>query len=112
MSRINSNIKRRRRIRAKIVGTALRPRLCVHKSLRHLRVQLIDDTARKTLAAASTLILKTSGNVTSASQLGQDLAAKAKELGVSKVVFDRGGCPYHGQIKAVAEAAREAGLIF
>lgn len=111
-NRINSNIKRHRRIRAKIIGTAQRPRLCVHKSLRHLRVQLIDDAAHKTLAAASTLMLKTVGNVKSASQLGKDLAAKAKELGISEVVFDRGGYPYHGQIKAIAEAAREAGLQF
>lgn len=84
----------------------------MHKSLRHLRVQLIDDTANKTLAAASTAELKTTGSVAQAHALGLAVAEKAKALGITSVVFDRGGYLYHGQIKALAEAAREGGLKF
>ena len=103
---------RRRRIRAKIIGTAARPRLAVHKSIKHLRVQLLDDTAGKTLASLSTLTLKIKGGVEAATQLGQAVAAQALSLGIKEVVFDRGGYPYHGQVKAVAEAARAEGLKF
>ena len=112
ISRTQHRLKRRRRIRSAISGTALRPRLCVHKSLRHLRVQLIDDTAAKTLASVSTIGLKTTAGVASAKQLGSALAEKAIALGIKSVVFDRGGYRYHGQIKALAEAARAGGLIF
>ena len=111
-SRVISNIRRHRRIRAKLMGTPERPRLCVHKSLRHLRVQLIDDAASKTLVSLSTLMLKTTGKLASASQLGKEVAAKAQALGIKEIVFDRGGYPYHGQVKMIAEAAREVGLIF
>jgi len=106
-----SRARRHRRIRAKIAGTAQCPRLSVHKSLKHLRVQLIDDVDGKTLASLSTLALKTRGGVEEAAELGKALAAKAAEMGIKKVVFDRGGYPYHGQVKAVAEAARAGGLI-
>ncbi len=112
ISRTTSRIRRRRRIRAKITGTAVCPRLTVNKSLRHLRAQLVDDATGKTLTALSTLDLKKTANLAGAQELGLTLAKKAVELGIQKVVFDRGGYQYHGQIKAVAEGAREGGLIF
>lgn len=112
ISRTKSRIRRRYRIRAKISGTANQPRLTVNKSLRHLRVQLIDDTVGKTLTAVSTLDLKKTANLAGAKELGLALAKKATELGIQKVVFDRGGYQYHGQIRAIAEGAREGGLIF
>ena len=103
--------KRHRRVRVRVVGTPERPRLAVFRSLNHLYAQLIDDTASRTLAAASTVELKAKGNgVAEAAQVGKAIAAKAREAGVSSVVFDRGGFLYHGRIKALADAAREAGL--
>jgi len=111
-SRTISRIKRRRRIRAKVTGTSVRPRLCVHKSLRHIRVQLVDDAAQKTLVAVSTLDLKSKSNLAAAKQLGLTIAAKALALGIKEIVFDRGGYQYHGQVKAIAEGAREGGLQF
>ena len=111
------NVVRQRvhaRIREKMSGTAARPRLNVYRSLNHIYTQLIDDAAGVTLASASTLQakLKTGGNVAAAKELGKLIAEKAQEKGIKKVVFDRGGYLYHGRIKALAEAAREAGLDF
>ncbi|HVM59074.1 MAG TPA: 50S ribosomal protein L18 [Candidatus Paceibacterota bacterium] len=103
--------RRRIRIRAKVAGTAARPRLAVFKSNRFLSAQLIDDAAGKTLAAAHGREFKGSQGA-QAKAIGEALAKKASALGVSSVVFDRGGYPYAGQIKALAEAAREAGLAF
>jgi len=105
------------RIRKKVIGTAERPRLNVYRSLNHIYVQVIDDLQGKTLAAASTASGKkgervTGGNVASAKAVGKKIAELAKQKGISKVVFDRGGYIYHGRIKAVADAAREAGLQF
>jgi|SRR5580698_582494 len=102
------------RIREKIAGTEQRPRLNVYRSLNHIYVQLIDDAAGTTLASASTLAAKakTGGNVAAAKEVGKQIAERAKEKGISKVVFDRGGYLYHGRVKALAEAAREAGLDF
>jgi len=102
------------RIRRKLSGTAERPRLSVYRSLNHLYVQVIDDLNGVTLASASTLALKikTGGNVASAKEIGKAIAERAQEKGIKKVVFDRGGFLYHGRIKAVADAAREAGLEF
>lgn len=110
--RKSNRVKRHCRIRAKVAGTAQRPRLSVHKSLKHLRVQLIDDASGRTLVSLSTLGIKTRGTVEQAKALGLALAERALSLGIKQVVFDRGGYPYHGQVQAVAEAAREAGLIF
>lgn len=108
-----SRSKRHRRVRVHVVGTAARPRLSVYRSLNHVYAQLIDDSGNRTLAAASTVGLKAKGNgVAEAAQVGKAIAAKAKEAGVSSVVFDRGGFLYHGRIKALADAAREAGLEF
>jgi large subunit ribosomal protein L18 len=102
------------RIREKVSGTAERPRLNVYRSLNHIYAQVIDDQKGETLASASSLQLKlkTGGNVASAKEIGKAVAERAIEKGVKKVVFDRGGYLYHGRIKALAEAAREAGLEF
>ena len=111
--RKTARARRHRRVRVKVAGTAERPRLSIYRSLHHLYAQLIDDTASRTVAAASTVELKAKGNgMTQAMDVGKAIAAKAKAAGVSSVVFDRGGFLYHGRIKALADAAREAGLEF
>ena len=104
---------RKVRIRRRVHGSAARPRLAVFRSLNHLYAQLIDDGASHTLASASTVEMKSKGNgVAQAAEVGKAIAAKAKAAGVKNVVFDRGGFLYHGRIKALADAAREAGLEF
>jgi len=104
------------RIRRKVKGTAERPRLCVYRSLNHIYVQLIDDMAGATLVAAGsnekTDGKKGGGNLMAAKQIGKLIAERAKAKGVIQVVFDRGGYRYHGRVKALADAAREAGLKF
>jgi large subunit ribosomal protein L18 len=106
------------RIRTKVQGTAERPRLNVYRSVNHIYAQIIDDADGKTLVSASTVpgkkatAKKSGGNVASAKDVGKAIAQKAKEKGIKKVVFDRGGYLYHGRIKALADAAREAGLEF
>jgi large subunit ribosomal protein L18 len=100
------------RIRRKLAGTAERPRLNVYRSLNHIYAQVIDDQAGTTIASASTIKVKTGGNIAAAKEIGKTIAELAKEKGVTKVVFDRGGFLYHGRIKALADAAREAGLEF
>ena len=110
--------RRKLRIRSKVKGTAQRPRLSMHKTLKHIYVQIVDDVAGKTLAAATTNSKaikgekKTFSNIANAKEMGRLIAEKAKAAGVTQVVFDRGGNPYHGVVKALAEAAREAGLKF
>jgi large subunit ribosomal protein L18 len=110
--------KKHLRIRKYIRGTAERPRLVVYRSIKHVYAQLIDDTNGVTLVAASTLEqplkgeLACSGNVEAAFKVGQLLAKKALKNGVKEVIFDRGGNIYHGRVKAIAEGAREAGLVF
>jgi large subunit ribosomal protein L18 len=100
------------RIRAKLSGTTERPRLNVYRSLNHIYAQVIDDQTGVTLVSASSIKLKTGGNIASAKEIGKAVAEKAVEKGIKKVVFDRGGYLYHGRIKALADAAREAGLEF
>ena len=105
------------RIRKKLQGTAERPRLNVYRSLNHIYVQVVDDLNGKTLVSASTAEGKkedrrTGGNLAAAKAIGKAIAERAKAKGVSKVVFDRGGYIYHGRVKALADAAREAGLQF
>ena len=105
------------RIREKMSGTTERPRLNVYRSLNHIYTQLIDDSTGTTLASASTVSKKgegktAGGNVAAAKEVGKLIAERAKEKGITKVVFDRGGYLYHGRIKALADAAREAGLEF
>jgi len=105
--------KRHKRVRVHVAGTKERPRLAVFRSLNHLYAQLIDDGSSHTLAAVSTLEMKAKGNgLAQAAEVGKAIATKAKAAGVSSVVFDRGGFLYHGRIKALADAAREAGLEF
>ena len=110
--------KIKRRIRAKIAGTAERPRLCVYRSLKHIYLQLIDDASGTTLMAASTKTadlqkdLKGKSATEKAAFIGKFLAAKAVEAGHTQAVFDRGGYLYHGNVKAVADGAREGGLQF
>ncbi|HUR98362.1 MAG TPA: 50S ribosomal protein L18 [Pyrinomonadaceae bacterium] len=102
------------RIRKKVRGSAERPRLAVFRSLNHIYAQLIDDDSGKTLATASTtekaLGVTTGGNIAAAQQVGRTIAERASAAGVSKVVYDRGGYLYHGRVKALLEATREAGL--
>ncbi|MGA3160197.1 MAG: 50S ribosomal protein L18 [Terracidiphilus sp.] len=100
------------RIRRKMAGTAERPRLNVYRSLNHIYAQVIDDQKGETLVSASTIKLKSGGNVASAKEIGKTVAELAIKQGIKKVVFDRGGYLYHGRIKALADAAREAGLEF
>ena len=108
-----SRARRHKRVRVHVEGTAQRPRLAVFRSLNHLYAQLIDDGASHTVASASTVELKAKGNgLAQAQEVGKAIATKAKAKGVSQVVFDRGGFLYHGRIKALADAAREAGLEF
>ncbi len=105
------------RIRRKMSGTAERPRLNVYRSLNHIYTQLIDDASGTTIASASSMGTKsdekkTGGNVAAAAEVGKMIAERAKEKGITKIVFDRGGYLYHGRIKALADAAREGGLEF
>jgi large subunit ribosomal protein L18 len=102
------------RIRRKLTGTAERPRLNVYRSLNHIYAQVIDDQKGETLVSTSTLTLKakSGGNVAAAKEIGKAVAELAVKKGIKQVVFDRGGYLYHGRIKALADAAREAGLEF
>jgi large subunit ribosomal protein L18 len=102
------------RIREKLSGTGDRPRLNVYRSLNHIYAQVIDDQKGETLVSASSLAmkLKTGGNIAAAKEIGKTVAERASEKGIKRVVFDRGGYLYHGRIKALADAAREAGLDF
>ena len=110
--------RRHRRVRGKVSGTAARPRMCVTRSNNNVYVQIIDDVARKTLIGVSTLgpefkaTGKKGSTVEGASAIGEIIGKKALEAGITEIVFDRGGHLYHGRVKAVAEAAREAGLKF
>ena len=111
-SKVHNRQARRRRVRAQVRGTAARPRLSVFRSLLHITAQLIDDDAGKTLAAASTKECKAKPTVDGAAKVGELIAKKAKDAKISSIVFDRNGYAYHGRIKALADAAREAGLSF
>ena len=112
--------RRHRRVRKKVFGTPERPRLCVTKTLKHTYAQIIDDTVGHSLVAASTLDAEvrqqldgvSTKSVDAARIVGRVVGERAKAKGIEKVVFDRGGWPYHGRVKAVAEGAREAGLEF
>ncbi len=109
-----SRVRRHARVRAKISGTAEAPRLCVYRSNKNIEAQLIDDVKGVTLVASSSMSLKleNGSNIEAAVAVGKDIAAKAVAKGLKKVVFDRSGYIYHGRVKALAEAAREAGLEF
>jgi large subunit ribosomal protein L18 len=105
--------RRRKRVRKHITGTTKRPRVSVYRSLKHIYAQIVDDSTGQTLVAASSLALKVpGGNVEAAKAVGKALAEKAREKAITQVCFDRGGRLYHGRVKALADAAREAGLQF
>lgn len=116
MNKLNNNtgrLQRKRRIRAKVTGSASRPRLAVYKSLRGIYVQIIDDSAGKTLASANTgEIKKATNTVEGAKEVGKLIAKKCVEGKITNVVFDRAGYKYHGKVKSLAEGAREGGLKF
>jgi large subunit ribosomal protein L18 len=109
-----ARVRRHRRVRKRVVGTAARPRLCVFRSNRHIYAQVIDDTTGVTLAAASTaeagLRESATGNVAAAKAVGQLVGERAKAAGIEQVVFDRGGFRYHGRVAALCDGARAAGL--
>lgn len=107
-------VARHARIRKRVKGTSERPRLAVFRSLKHISAQIIDDTRGVTLASASTVekALASAPNVEGAKKVGEALGKRAKDLGITKVIFDRGGFRYHGTIAGLADGAREAGLEF
>jgi large subunit ribosomal protein L18 len=116
-ARREGRIRRHRRVRKKVHGTATRPRLAVYRSNKHISAQVIDDDAGVTLAAASTIeadqrATGSGATVSAATRVGELVAERAKAAGVTLVVFDRGGFAYHGRVAAIAEAARNAGLEF
>jgi large subunit ribosomal protein L18 len=117
-SKTQARRERHVRLRKKVSGTQERPRLFVRRSLHHLYAALVDDARGQTLAAVSTLDkslgsdLPSKTNLAAAKAIGSAIAAKAKAAGISEVVFDRGGYKYHGRVRALADAAREAGLDF
>jgi large subunit ribosomal protein L18 len=119
--KLSKDQQRRRvhaRVRMKVSGTPERPRLCIYRSSGHIYTQVIDDRSGRTLVSASSVDKETKknvkggGNIASAKAIGKVIADRAKAVGISKVVFDRGGYKYHGRVKALADAAREAGLQF
>jgi large subunit ribosomal protein L18 len=118
LSRVASTRSRHRRVRRKVSGTGDRPRLAVFRSNQHIYVQVIDDVEQHTLVAASTVEpefrtkFENSANCDASSQIGKLIAERSLAKGIRSVVFDRGGKLYHGRVKALAEAAREAGLEF
>ena len=109
-----ARLRRHRRVRGKVSGTAERPRLCVFRSNRGIEAQLVDDLAGRTVASASWLHLRgfTGTKTEQATEVGRLLAENARRVGIERVVFDRGGYLYHGRVKALAEGAREGGLNF
>ena len=118
-SRTLARQKRHYKLRRNLAGTAKRPRLSVFKSNKHIYAQIIDDDAGRTLTSASTATLtfkdtklESTSNLEAAKAVGKEVARKAKDLGIETIVFDRGGYLYHGKVKALADAAREAGLQF
>ena len=121
VQKLSRDLHRRRvhaRVRTRVEGTDERPRLCVYRSLGHIYAQVVDDRSGRTLVAASSLDketrkqLKGGGNVAAAKVIGKVIAERALAAKIQKVVFDRGGYKYHGRVKALADAAREAGLQF
>ncbi len=113
--RAAARLRRKIRIRKTVKGTAARPRLTVYRTARHMYAQLVDDEAGRTVATASTLNAELDGhrgNKSAAGAIGTAIAEKAKEAGISTVVFDRNGFKYHGRVQALAEAARKGGLTF
>jgi large subunit ribosomal protein L18 len=113
-----ARLKRHLRVRKKVNGTTARPRLSIYRSAKHMYAQIIDDTNAVTVVSASTADkelkanIGNGGSIEAAKQVGELIAKRAKEKGIDTVVFDRGGYLYHGRVQALADAAREAGLVF
>lgn len=113
--RSKARLRRHRRVRKSVTGTEARPRLAVFRSAKHISAQVIDDSAGRTVAAASTVQAGVADGVTgiaAATEVGRVVAERAREAGIATVVFDRGGYKYHGRVAALADAARDAGLEF
>jgi large subunit ribosomal protein L18 len=116
--KVKARLRRKKRIRKKIEGTAEKPRLCVYKSLRQIYAQITDDTNEKVITGVSSLnkeikgTIKYGGNVDAAKKVGTLIGKKVMEMGITEVVFDRNGFKYHGRVKALADGVREAGLKF
>lgn len=104
--------RRHLRVRRKVAGTSERPRLVVYRSLKHIYAQLVDDAAARTLATVSDLAVTDGRKTDRSAEVGRRIAARAREAGITRVVFDRAGYKYHGRVKAVADGAREGGLEF
>jgi large subunit ribosomal protein L18 len=111
-TREQQRYRRHLRVRKKVTGTAERPRLVVFRSLKHISVQLVDDVARRTIATVTSTTIEGGKKTEKSTEVGKRIAAKAKDAGITKVVFDRAGYKYHGRVKAVADGAREGGLEF
>ena len=111
-SREQQRYRRHLRVRKKVTGTAERPRLVVFRSLKHITAQIVDDVARRTLITVSSTDLESGKKTEKSTAVGKRIAERAKDAGITKVVFDRAGYKYHGRVKAVADGAREGGLEF
>ena len=111
-NRAEKRVRRHLRVRKTVQGTAARPRLVVFRSLKHITAQLVDDTLRRTLMTVSSHSIDAGKKAEKSLEVGKRLAARAKEQGITRVVFDRAGYKYHGRVKAVADGAREGGLEF
>ena len=111
-TREQQRYRRHLRVRKKVSGTSERPRLVIFRSLKHITAQIVDDVAGRTLMTVSSTDLETGKKTQKSLEVGKRIAARAKDAGITKVVFDRAGYKYHGRVKAVADAAREAGLEF
>ena len=111
-TREQQRYRRHLRVRKKVTGTAERPRLVIFRSLKHISAQLVDDVARRTIATVTSTTIETGKKTEKSTEVGKMIAAKAKDAGITKVVFDRAGYKYHGRVKAVADGARAGGLEF
>ena len=111
-TREQQRYRRHLRVRKKVTGTAERPRLVVFRSLKHITAQLVDDVSRRTLMTVSSTDLESGKKTEKSTEVGRRIAARAKDAGITRVVFDRAGYKYHGRVKAVADGAREGGLEF
>lgn len=111
-TREEKRVRRHLRVRKKVTGTGERPRLVVYRSLKHITAQLVDDTAQRTLMTVTSYAVTDGKKTDKSMAVGRLLAARAKDAGIKRVVFDRAGYKYHGRVKAVAEGAREGGLEF
>src|SRR5438270_3103174 len=111
-TREQQRYRRHLRVRKKVTGTQERPRLVVFRSLKHISAQIVDDVAGRTLMTVSSTVIDSGKKTEKSLEVGKRIAARAKEAGITRVVFDRAGYRYHGRVKAVADGAREGGLEF